>query len=580
MSAPQPEPSSAPQAGTPPTGVVTFLFTDIVGSTDMWERHGDAFLPVLQTHDAVLRSTVAKHSGYVVKTEGDSFKVAFANAADAINCAVEAQAALQRYPWPDDIGAVEVRMGIHSGHPFHQTGDYFGPTVNRASRIAGAAHGGQILVSEDAAAMAEACLDAHAVFADMGHHRLKDLGFAVRLFSVSHPDLDARSHLPPRTLNGRPNNLPVQRTTFVGREREVAQLARMLGEAGGRLTAVTGPEGVGKTRLILQAAAERIDWFPDGVWLVRLSDLPDAEAAARAVAAEVGIDLSGHPTAVDAVREHLARRECLLILDDCGNAPEAGRLLRELLSGAPSLRCVVTSRRSLDVSEAAEVEVPPLSLPEESPTAREVMESEAGRLFVERVSEVRPDFRLTEQRAKPTGRLTRLLGGLPGALEKAAEMFRGPDGQAGVGLADLGREVAQAAEMLTRATVSKSQELVDRLNTSPTMASFLQNLSAALTDAHALEEAEEACRQAMEMHRANGNPVGVATSMRRLGLIAMARKQFERAEALLAAARDSLQALGSPEALEVEAEIAAVRRAAARRAGLEPAVQGVAPDAA
>ena len=208
-----------------PTGEVTLLFTDVVGSSRLWEQHGDRFIPIWQAHDAILRDAFSRFGGYEVKTEGDAFMVAFRDPAAAVHCALFGQAALARYPWPADIGPLQVRMGIHTGEPIVHGTDYFGPVVNRAANTCKAAHGGQILVTDETIVNTESRLDVKVDLRDLGAHRLKDMGAPQRLYEARHSEIQLRSFPPPRTLDGQPNNLPVQRTSFVGRAKEIEQIA-------------------------------------------------------------------------------------------------------------------------------------------------------------------------------------------------------------------------------------------------------------------------------------------------------------------------------------------------------------------
>src|SRR5579884_3774544 len=240
-----------------PTGVVTLLFTDIAGSSRLWEQYGDRFIPVWQAHDAVIRDAIQRFGGYEVKSEGDSFMVAFSDPAAALHCALFAQAALARCPWPPDIGPLRVRMGLHTGEPFVHGHDYFGPVVNRAAHICNAAQGGQVLLSEATFRAVEKGSDPKVHLDDLGDHRLKDLGVPQRLYEASHPSMEAADPLPPRTLEGQPNNLPIQRTSFVGRAKEIEQIASFLASGEKPVLTLTGPGGIGKTRLSLQAAAAK-----------------------------------------------------------------------------------------------------------------------------------------------------------------------------------------------------------------------------------------------------------------------------------------------------------------------------------
>jgi class 3 adenylate cyclase/predicted ATPase len=542
-----------------PGGVVTFLFTDIVGSTELWERHRDAFLPVLQAHNAIMADAIERNGGYLMKTEGDSFKVAFTDPAAAVRCAIVAQAALQRYPWPSDVGRLQVRMAVHTGRPFEQGGDYFGPPVNRTARMMAVTHGGQIMISEDTYNLVEQRLG-DARFLDQGYHRLRDLDEPIRLYEVDHTALEPQRHPPPKSLNGHVHNLPIQRTSFIGRQQQIEQIAAMLGRQDTPCLQISGPSGIGKTRLSLQVAAERMDWFPDGVWYVRLSDSASAEDAAVEVARAVGLDLGG-VSATQAVREWVSRRSCLLILDDCGRIPEVGRFIHELLSGSEHLRCLATTAESLKIESAEEVALPELQLPPEDADSHEVMASEAGQLFAERVHEARPDFRLTDRRAKPIARLLHSLGGMPAAIEKAAEMMRSADVTPSAILSALGGELAHGAEEATKAAASHGRTLVERLSDSAGLAGLLDTIGTALADRRELAHAEQASREALAIYHRIGDKEGVAGSLRRLGLVAAAQRNYVRAAALLHAARDLYQELDKRIAARIDSDLETIRKA-------------------
>ena len=543
----------------PPSGKITFLFTDIVGSTEMWERHGDSFLPILQAHNAIIQDAVTRFGGYVVKTEGDCYKVAFSDAAAAARCAVVAQAALHRYPWPEDVGTLMVRMAVHSGEPFTQGGDYFGPPVNRTARMLSAAHGGQILISEDTLRQIEDHMDAGTRFVDLGTHALRDLSEPARLYQVEHTALQLHSFPPPRTLNGHANNLPLQRRSFVGREKEIEQIAALLSREDTQLVALTGPGGIGKTRLSMQAAAERVELFPDGVWLVKLENARDVNTAALEVAQTLGIRVPFVSIALETVREWLAERRCLLILDDCGSVPQADRFMRELLSGNSNLRCLATSRESLALEQAAEVHVPELSRPGDNPTAEELLASEAGRLFVERVHEGRKDFALTPPRAATIGRLldrTRITA----AIEKAAEVIKTKEPAELAGA--LGEEVHQMGKM----AFDQGKGLFNRMRETPGFGALLQSLGSLAADQKDLAEAERRSREALAAYQQTGDRQGIAASLRQLGNIALIQKEHRRALTLLEAARQAAVECGSPEAEGISADLDSARRAAGRTA--------------
>jgi len=534
------------------TGNVTFLFTDIVGSTEMWERHGDAFLPVLQAHNAILTDAVTRYGGHLFKEEGDAFKVAFSDPSAAVKCATLAQAALQRYPWPEDVGPLRVRMAVHSGTPFVQGSDYYGPPVNRTARILSTTHGGQILISEDTCHQVEGRLESGTRLVDQGHHQLKDLDTPLRLFQVTHGALEQTSFPPPRSLNAHPHNLPAQRRSFVGREKEIAHIASRFASGDTRLLALTGPEGSGKTRLAVQASAEYIHLFPDGVWIVSLTNAVDLVGAAVEIADAMRIPLQQGVDPLNTVRDYLAHRQCLLILDDVGNVPQAGRLIRELLTGTASLRCLATSRLPLEASEGESLGVPELAKPSETADPNGLLASEAGLLFVERAHEKRADFEVTTRNAPAIGRLLNRIKSTPANVENLADML--PQTPIST-LADI---LSKGANLGKRA-VTQGIEAVDKVRRSPGYAALQHSLAGALESANP-EEAETHWQQALAAYREIGDHRGVAESLRRLGNIAIQRKDFARAYTLLTAAHQMFIDMKSPESLSVRLDVDAARK--------------------
>ena len=261
----------------PPTGEVTLMFTDIEGSTQSWDMYQERFHSVLERHNVLLRCAIAAHNGYEVKAIGDSFMVAFSS--PAARCALEIQQAIEGETFPE-VGAIRVRIGMHLGDLVPHDGDYFGPAVNRAALIGSAAHGGQILFSEEVARRIGANLPAEARLIEHGYHRLKDLGTAIPLFELTHAALPQRDYPCLRTLDVLPHNFPAQSTTFIGREEETHSLVQLITKKHVRLITLLGPGGTGKTRLSLQVAAECVDNFPDGVWIVELA-APPADATTR-----------------------------------------------------------------------------------------------------------------------------------------------------------------------------------------------------------------------------------------------------------------------------------------------------------
>jgi predicted ATPase/class 3 adenylate cyclase len=416
-----------------PAGTVTFLFTDIEGSTELITRLGGAYEPLLEAHRAILRAAVAAEGGVEVQTEGDAFFVAFASASAAAAACVGAQRALAAHPWPADA-RIRVRMGLHTGEATPTpSGDYTSLEVHRAARIAAAGHGGQILVSETTRALIGSMLPPDVTIRDLGEHRLKDLR-PERLAQLVVAGMPA--DFPPiRSLDRRPNNLPTQLTSFVGRDHDLAATLLLLDAS--RLLTLTGPGGIGKTRLALQVAAAAADRYPDGTWFVPLEPLTEAGLVAGTVARAVGLTDSGVRPTLELLVEHLAPRTCLLVLDNFEHVIAAAPLVSQLLRECPSLTIVATSRGALHVSGEQEYAVPGLPAPPDTrhlstlEAARLPAEIRAGdpvtlgqyeavRLFVARALAVRPDFRVTNENAPAVAGICATLQGLPLAIELAA----------------------------------------------------------------------------------------------------------------------------------------------------------------
>ncbi len=394
----------------------TFLFTDIEGSTRLWEEHGDAMASALARHDEILTGAVDEAGGSVLKTTGDGLIAVFDSVSDSLSAALDSQRALEEEPW-GPTGSLRVRMGIHTGDTESREGDYFGPAMNRAARIMAAGHGGQVLVSGTAAA--SGYLPPGVQLRDLGMHRLKDLTEPEHLYQVIHEGL--RSDFPaPRTLDGRPNNLPQQTTEFLGREDELAAIHLMLDSPTTRLLTVTGPGGAGKTRIALQAAAEELDRFPDGVFFIDLSSERDPDTVFDAVARALEIPVSGGSDALDVLGARLRDSRMLLVLDNFEQVTAAAVGLSELLQHAPEIKVLVTSRETLRVRAEKVFPVPSLSLPHPDDDASVIAESEAVALFTDRARAVRPDFAVTDDNASVIAEICLRLDGLPLAIELAA----------------------------------------------------------------------------------------------------------------------------------------------------------------
>jgi predicted ATPase/class 3 adenylate cyclase len=394
----------------------TFLFTDIEGSTRLWEEHGDAMAEALARHDEILDLAVNRAGGSVLKTTGDGLIAVFERSGWSLIAAVDGQRGLDQEPW-GPTGPLRVRMGIHSGDTERREGDLFGPAMNRAARIMAAGHGGQVLVSGTAAAGVE--LPDGLSLRDLGMHRLKDLTEPEHLYQLLHEDL-ASEFPPPNTLDGRPHNLPQQATEFLGRQDELAALRLMLDSPTTRLLTITGPGGAGKTRLALQVAADELDRFPGGVFFVDLSAERDPEAVFDAIAGTLGIQLSAKVDALETLEARLRDTQMLLVLDNFEQVAEAAVGISHLLQQAPNLEVLVTSRETLRVRAEKVFPVPPLTLPHPQDPASVIAETESVRLFLDRARTVRPDFSVTDENAATIAEICLRLDGLPLAIELAA----------------------------------------------------------------------------------------------------------------------------------------------------------------
>ena len=402
-----------------PTGTVTFLFTDIEGSTTRWEHHRSAMQAALTRHDALLRQAIDDHGGYVFKTVGDAFCAAFASPLAALEAALAAQRALASEDW-GTVGPIRVRMALHTGLAQQRDDDYFGPPLNRIARLLSAGHGMQVLLSGVTQELVRDQLPVDAALRDLGAHRLKDLIRPEHIFQLMAPDLPV--DFPPlHTLDNRPNNLPLQLTPFIGRERELDAVRERLLEAGTRLLTLTGPGGTGKTRLALQVAAA-CDDFPDGVWFVDLTPLSDPGLVIPAIARTLGVpEQAGTPLLVT-LSAFLREKHLLLLLDNFEHLLGAALVVADLLRAAPRLTCLVTSRAPLHLRGEHEYLVPPMEVPAagESVSIERLAHYEALQLFIERAQGVKADFMVTWVDAPAVAKICARLDGLPLAIELAA----------------------------------------------------------------------------------------------------------------------------------------------------------------
>ncbi|MDQ7857407.1 MAG: tetratricopeptide repeat protein [Armatimonadota bacterium] len=401
------------------TRALSFLFTDIEGSTKLWERDPEAMKAALAAHDDILRRAIGQGGGRVFKTVGDAFLAVFAAPADAASAAVAGQRALAAHPW-SSLGPLRVRMGVHVGPAEERDGDFFGQTLNRTARIVAVAHGGQILLSEASVTAIGEHLPDGLTLRDLGAHRLRDLQRPEHLFQIVGSGLpDGFPSL--RSLDALPNNLPRQLTSFIGREREIDELARLVRQSV--LVSIVGAGGAGKTRLALQVAAELLEDFGDGVWLVELAPLADPEQVPHAVAATLGVREEAGRAVEDVLVEYLRPRQTLVILDNCEHLIDAtAALVETLLRACPRLRIVCTSREALGIPGEVAWRIPSLTMPDPRrlPPLERVGEYEAIRLFVDRASAVAPGFELTADALPAVAAIARRLDGIPLAIELAA----------------------------------------------------------------------------------------------------------------------------------------------------------------
>jgi predicted ATPase/class 3 adenylate cyclase len=401
--------------GDLPSGTVTLLFSDIEGSTVLLSRLGDAYAEALDGQRRVLRAAWVAHGGIELGTEGDGFFVVFPTADGAVAAACQAQRELATYPWPGGE-RVRVRMGIHTGAPKVHDGSYVGMDVHRAARIAGAAHGGQVVVSSATAELVAASLAEDVELRDLGRHRLKDLARDERLFQLNVEGL--ASEFPPLKSLGGASSLPRPATPLVGRDGELAELKALLSSATTRLVTLTGPGGSGKTRLAIELARSLVATFPDGVYFVPLASVTSAEVMWTSISEVLDVPAEGRiPPGVFA---HVAHRSALLVLDNLEQCGEADEVVADLLREAPQVVVVATSRRPLHVEAEHQHPVPTLELPDSVTDPAEVSTSGAIQLFVNRAHMVRPGFALSTANAADVAMLCRRLDGLPLAIELAA----------------------------------------------------------------------------------------------------------------------------------------------------------------
>jgi predicted ATPase/class 3 adenylate cyclase len=399
-----------------PAGIVTLLFSDIEGSTVLLGRLGERYGEALSAQRAIVGAAIGDSRGVELGTEGDSFFAVFRSAADAVRCCVAAQRALAAYDWPGGV-AVRVRMGLHAGEPSRHEDGYIGMDVHRAARIAAAAHGGQVVMSDVTWRLARPGLPAELSVRDLGVHRLKDIEEPEHVVQLAGPGL--AEQFPPLKSLGAQTSLPLPPTLLVGRDDELEQLRAAILGPGVRLVTLTGAGGVGKTRMALAAAASLGGAFPHGVFFVALAAVRDAEVMWKTIAESLDA-VGGEPRVVT---EHLSDRQVLLVLDNLEQLDGAAEVVAALLAAAPRLVVLATSRRPLHLQAEHELPVPPLQLPDET-GVEEVAANAAARLFVQQAGMVKPGFAVTGDNAADVASICRRLDGLPLAIELAASRVK------------------------------------------------------------------------------------------------------------------------------------------------------------
>jgi predicted ATPase/class 3 adenylate cyclase len=490
----------------------TFLFTDIEGSSRLWDEQPDAMRAALNRHNILLQQTIETHKGIVFKTTGEAFHAAFSTASDAVAAAIAVQQALLT----ESRGEIplRVRMALHTGTAWQHGGDYIGPAIDRLNRVLEVGHGGQILLSR---AIREQLSDPDCKLNDLSEHYLKDLGYPERIFQVLFPGMPA--DFPPlRSLQSFSHNLPTRLTSFVGREREIAEIKSLLtgrdertslSMLPRRLVTLFGVGGAGKTRLALQVAAELLDAFADGVWLVELATLVDPDLLPQKIALALRVrEETDYPMLVT-LTDFLHNRQTLLLLDHCEHLVEAcSRLTETLLRACPNLKIMVTGREALGVPGETPFHVPSLSLPplgQDSSSAKRASstipeptfpQSEAARLFVERAAVSQPGFSLTDQNAPLVAQLCHRLDGIPLTIELAAARLKASPVNQIVARIDNrfrlltgGKQIALPRQQTLQAIFDWSHDLL-----SPSEHTLLRRLSV-FVGGWTLEAAAEVCSE-------------------------------------------------------------------------------------
>jgi predicted ATPase/class 3 adenylate cyclase len=489
--------------GSLPTGTVSLLFTDIEGSTRLLQALGDRYGEALSEHRRLLRTAFEEHHGCEVDTQGDAIFYSFPRAQDAVAGAVAAQRALASHAWPEGL-PLRVRMGIHTGEPTAIGHGYVGIDVHRAARVAAAGHGGQVLLTQPTRDLLPEEVTDALTPRDLGDHRLKDLMQPQRLYQLVIPGLE--NDFPAvKTLEARATNLPTQPTSLIGREHQLIEVAALMRRGDVRLVTLTGAGGIGKTRLSLQAAAELLEDFEDGVFIVDLAAVTDPLLLVPTVAQTLALREKPGQSLWETLVDHVGDKHLLLVLDNFEQLLEGGPTVTKLLGAAPALTALVTSRAPLHVSGEHEYPVPPLALPDLRTTGAlpAVAACEAVQLFVERARAVNPGFELTSENAAAVANVCARLDGLPLAVELAAARVRILSPQALLGrlsqrlaLLTGGARDAPARQRTLRDTIAWSHALL-----SPSEQRLFGRLSV-FVGGHTVEAAEAVCDSAGDLDEA------------------------------------------------------------------------------
>jgi len=404
---------------TLPTGIVTFLFTDIEGSTKLAQNFHDRISEVLEKHHFIMNIAVESNNGFVFKMIGDAFCCAFQNADDAVRASVDAQKKLSSEEWNEAV--IRVRMGIHSGNAEWSGKDYMGYiTLARTQRVMSAAYGGQIIISNDAYDITKDSYSEEISFRDLGNRRLKDLIQPIKLYQVMSEDIPA--DFPPlKTLDARPNNLRVQLTSFIGREKEMTEIKKLFSVT--RLLTLLGPGGTGKTRLSLQVGADLIDGYANGVYIAELAPVSDPAMIVQTIIDSLELKPEPGRTPEEILNDYLSEKEMLIILDNCEHLiNECAGIAEKLLRNCPKIKIIATSREALNCSGEQTYRLPSLSVPDKSivNSPEQLTQYESVRLFIERALSVNHNFRVNNNNAPALAGICTCLDGIPLAIELAA----------------------------------------------------------------------------------------------------------------------------------------------------------------